>query len=126
MIPGIDVEVTKKCVKGLRIAVYPATGRVRVSAPFWTTEAAIRAFVSSKAEWIRKHLSRGADVPKTVPFEYVSGETHSLFGEPHRLEVEESATPRAFLRENAIVLEVPVGSDKYSARLCSTNSTGRS
>lgn len=112
MIPGIDVEIAKKPVKCLRIAVYPGTGRVRVSAPLRATDAAIWDFVTSKTDWIRKHLSKAAERAPEVPLEYVSGETHPLFGEPYRLEIEESAKPRALLRGNSIVLAVPRGSDK--------------
>ena len=106
------MEVTKKPVKCLRIAVYPGMGRVRVSAPLRATDAAIRAFVISKMDWIRKHLSKVADGIAATESEYVSGETHYFFGEPYRLEIEESAKPRASLRGNAIVLEVPSGSGK--------------
>lgn len=107
-ISGIPVEVDKKRVKCLRIAVYPGTGRVRVSAPLRASDSAVTVFVSSKIDWIKKHLSKAMGMTSAAPLEYVSGETHFLFGKPYRLQVEESAKPRAFFRDEAIVLGVPV------------------
>lgn len=105
--PDFNVEVDRKRVKTLRIMVYPGAGRVRVSAPMRATDAAVKAFVGLKIDWIRKHLSRGAAKPKALLHEYVSGETHFFLGEPYRLEIEESAKPRAFLRHECLVLGVP-------------------
>ena len=72
MLDELNIEITRKRVKCLRIAVYPSDGRVRVSAPLRATDAAVRTFVESKIDWIRKHLSRGGSTPKTPAFEYVS------------------------------------------------------
>lgn len=107
-ISGLSVEVARKRVKCLRIAVYPGTGRIRVSAPLRTGEAALKEFVGSKIDWIRKHLSRGPG-EASVSAEYVTGETHCLFGMPYRLEVEESVKARVTTVGNRIVFGVPNG-----------------
>ena len=110
--PGFSVDVERKRVKTLRIVVYPGDGRVRVSAPARATDAAVRAFVELKADWIRKHLTKGATKPKVEPLAYVSGETHRFLGEAYRLSVEPGAKPWAFLRGEELVLQVSEGSSK--------------
>ena len=84
----LNVEVERKRVKTLRIVVYPGDAQVRVSAPMRSTDAAVRAFVELKLDWIRKHLCRGAAKPKIEPLAYVSGEKHRFFGKDVTLEVE--------------------------------------
>lgn len=111
-IGGISVEVERKRVKTLRIVVYPGDARVRVSAPMRSTDAAVRAFVELKLDWIRKHLSRGAAKPKAEPLAYVSGEKHRFFGKEVTLEVETRPEIRAFLRGDVLVLTVPEGATK--------------
>lgn len=110
--PDFTVDIERKRVKTLRIVVYPGDGRVRVSAPARSTDAAVRAFVELKADWIRKHLTKGATKPKAEPLSYVSGETHRFFGKEYPLSVEPGTKPRAFLRGDTLVLQVSEGSAK--------------
>jgi len=53
---GIDVEVTKKQMKSLRLCVHP-DGRVTLSAPYLVTKSEIERFVDSKLDWIKPRLA---------------------------------------------------------------------
>jgi predicted metal-dependent hydrolase len=61
--PVPEYVVTRKRVKNLRITVRAPEGEVRVTAPAFVTERAIRDFVASKADWIAKHQARIALQP---------------------------------------------------------------
>lgn len=53
----VEVAVTRKRVKNLNLRVGRG-GQVRMSAPLGTPDAAIRAFLERRAEWIAAHVAR--------------------------------------------------------------------
>ena len=110
-VQGFSVEIIRKRVKNINLGIYDQGRAIRVSAPRWVSEAEIRAFIVSKAGWLRRHLeelNRREDPP---PLEFVSGEIHWLAGRPYVLKVlEDSAINRVTVRENAIELCVKSGS----------------
>lgn len=70
-VDGIEVDIIRKKMKSLRIVVYRATGRVRISAPLRLHDAVIKDFILTKLPWIKKHQARFAVqaqnyVPDTV------------------------------------------------------------
>ncbi len=64
-VDGIDVQVTLKRMKSIRLHVKP-TGVVTLSAPFGTRKETLRSFVSQKAGWIRKQKAEYADSPAAM------------------------------------------------------------
>lgn len=54
VVSDIDVTVSFKNVKNIRITVAAPTGRVSVSAPFGTSLSSIKDLVASRAEWIKQ------------------------------------------------------------------------
>lgn len=87
-VENIKIEVTRKRIKTIRLKVNRATKQVRVSCPHRISEQELIDFVSSKKNWIEKHLSK--KVPVTVaPKEQEFKEGDSIFfkGEEHELEV---------------------------------------
>lgn len=61
-VEGLAVHVTLKRMKSIRLHVKP-TGEATLSAPYGTSQARIRSFVSSKAEWVRRQQRLLADSP---------------------------------------------------------------
>ena len=47
-IGNIKIDVVRKEIKNIHLAVYPPTGRVRIAAPLNVNEDAIRLFAISK------------------------------------------------------------------------------
>lgn len=92
-IAGIECVVERKNTRRLHIYIKPPEGEVLVTAPFLYTEREIKAFVSSKADWIRKHQERFRNKPKQsrMALEYISGETLYFWGRPYELNVTEDA-----------------------------------
>ena len=88
-IDGIDILVEYKPIKNTHLAVYPPDGHVHVSAPDYLGEDDVRSYVLSKWSWILRQREAIADTPRQTERQYVSGESHYLFGTRYYLKVEE-------------------------------------
>ena len=87
---GITVEIIKKDIKNLHLAVLPPDGAVRVSAPKTLPDDSIQLFVRTKIGWIRRQQERFRTQPRQTERQYVSGETMYLWGKQYFLQVEYS------------------------------------
>lgn len=90
----IAVQVVRKDIKNLHLAVYPPDGRVRVSAPTAMPVDAIRLAVVKRLAWIRRQQRDVLSALRQSPREMAAGESHYLFGQRYRLQVQ-PATGRA-------------------------------
>jgi predicted metal-dependent hydrolase len=110
VVETLSIDVERKNIKSLRLAVYAQTGRVRLAAPLWLSDEVLRLYVISKLEWIKKHQARIAFRKPQPVREYVSGERHSYNGKQYVLEVVprrgkpkaalEGAVLKLFVQEN--------------------------
>lgn len=91
MVADIAVQVWRKPVKNLNLAVYGPDGRVRVSVPLLTPDRRVREVVMARMGWIRKQQARFRRLPVQEELQAVSGESHYLFGQPYLLEVIEGS-----------------------------------
>lgn len=109
---GVAIDVVRKDIKNLHLGVYPPSGRVRVAAPATMPDDAIRAAVVSRWAWVARNRARYQHTPRQTPREYVSGETHYLFGHRYRLRVDQTgARGSVETRGKAtLVMQVPEGS----------------
>jgi len=113
-VQGLQVEVQRKPIKNLHLAVHPPDGRVRVSAPEYMGSDAIRLAVINKLSWIRRQQQRFRDQPRQSQREMVSGESHYYQGQRYLLQVvEEDAPPGVqILNHRTMLLRVRPGSDR--------------
>lgn len=86
-IGGLEVEVVRKDIKNLHIAVYPPAGRVRVAAPEHLDLEAVRLAVVSKLSWIKRRRAAIQRQARQSGREYVDGESHYVWGRRYRLRV---------------------------------------
>ena len=98
-VSGIPVEVVRKDIKNLHIAVYPPAGRERVAAPVVMTIAAIRLAVIYRLTWIKKQRLNFQKQERLPPPEYVTGESHYLRGRRYRLRVTSSSLRSGSVRK---------------------------
>ena len=89
LVRDIPVEVVRKDIKNLHLAVYPPDGRVRIAVPEHVTDDNIRLAVISRLAWIRKQQAEFETQPRQSPREMVTGESHYFMGRRYRLEVVE-------------------------------------
>lgn len=99
-INGVTIELIRKPVRGLRLRVCPPVGSVRVTAPWWVSEAMVRRFVMEKIQWIRKHQAKFHGAKPVVRLRYASGESHVVWGQPATLMViPHTGSPRVSLAD---------------------------
>jgi predicted metal-dependent hydrolase len=104
-ISGIEIDVIKKNIKHLHIIVIPPNGDVRISAPFSASDDTIRLFAISKIAWIREQAAKYRNQLRQSVREYVSGESHYLWGKRYRLEVKYTNGNNSVIpRGNKIIL----------------------
>lgn len=87
IVGNIDIEVERKPIKNLHLAVYPPNGRVHVSSPKEWSDEDIRSFVVSRWDWIDEQRKDIANQARQSHREFVDGESHYVLGIKYRLEV---------------------------------------
>ena len=113
-IRGIPVEVVRKDIKNLHLGVYPPSGRVRVAAPLWIDDDAVRLAVISRLGWIRRKRTEFAQQDRQSQREFATGESHYFRGRRYRLDVIEQDCPSAvrLLNNAKMALRVRPGTDR--------------
>jgi len=88
VIGGLPIEIIRKDnLKNLYIRINPPTGDVTVSTPVGIKDEDIELFVLKKIPEITKVRNRMLAQERQSKREYVSGESHYLWGKPYRLQV---------------------------------------
>ena len=113
-VSGIDVDVIKKDIKNIHLAVYPPTGRVRLSSPYSMKRESLRLFIISKLGWIKKHIRNMNSQIREPERKYIQGESHWVEGHRYLLNIiEEDAAPKAEIRNKRYLdLYIRPGSGK--------------
>jgi len=91
IVRDIHVEVVRKEIKNLHLAVYPPEGHVRVAVPFHVNDERIRLAVISKLAWIKKQQADFKKQPRQSEREMLTGESHYFLGQRYLLEVVEGS-----------------------------------
>jgi len=112
---GLVVEVVRKNIKHLHLAVYPPNGRVHVAAPLRVNDEAVRLAVISKLGWIKRQQAKFEGQERQSAREYVSGESHYFQGRRYRLNViYHDGPPQVSIRNNTrLDLIARPGSDTW-------------
>lgn len=118
VISNIKIDVVKKDIKNLHLAVYPPTGRVRIAAPLKTKSETIRLFAVSKLGWIKRHQRTFEGQVRESAREFTPGESHYFNGKRYLLKVtEHNAAARVELHHKRIELFIkPNSTSKQRAK----------
>jgi len=92
-ISNIKIDVVRKDIKNIHLAVYPPIGRVRIAAPLEVNEEAVRLFAISKLGWIKRQQRNFEGQERTSPREYKNRESHYFQGRRYLLNVIEADAP---------------------------------
>src|SRR5947208_17112226 len=76
IVSDLVVDVVRKDIKNLHLAVYPPAGRVRVAAPLRVNDEAVRLFTISRLAWIKRQQAKVERQERQSAREYVSSESH--------------------------------------------------
>lgn len=108
---GIPITVTRKGVKNVHLSVHPPDGRVTLVAPSATRLEVARAYAISKLGWIRQRQEELRSQARETPREFVTRESHYLWGKRYLLSVvERDVRPFVTLDHRRITLTVRPGS----------------
>lgn len=113
-IGDVSIEIIKKKnLKNLYIKVNPPEGIVTVSSPYNCSDEDIRFFVLKKMPEIVKVRDRMLSQVRQTEREYISGESHYLWGRPYRLQVVYESNKCTITKApNKLILTAPKGATK--------------
>lgn len=89
----LSIDVVRKNIKNMHLAVYPPTGRVRIAVPLRVDDEAVRLFAISKIAWIRKHQRHFNTQDRQSPREFKHRESHYFQGKRFLLRISEQDAP---------------------------------
>ena len=100
----LSIDVVRKNIKNMHLAVYPPTGRVRIAAPLRIDDEAVRLFAISKLGWIKRHQRGFASQDRIPPRQYKERESHYFQGKRFLLRViEHDATPKVVMKTKTYI-----------------------
>jgi len=103
-INDIVIDVVRKNIKNVHLAVYPPTGRVRIAAPLTMNEDAIRLFAISKLAWIKRNQRKFENQERIPQREYKQRESHYFQGKRYLLNiVETDQSPKVVLKNKKFI-----------------------
>ena len=109
----LQIEVVRKHIKHVHLSVYPPAGRVTMSAPLHMNADALRAFAVSRLSWIRQQQQKILAQERETPRDYVSGESHYLWGKRYLLTVVEHDSAAVIHKQHSsLLMQVRPGTDR--------------
>lgn len=103
---NLTVDVVRKNIKNLHLAVYPPAGRIRVAAPLLLDDEAVRLAIISRLPWIKRQQTKFNEQERQSAREYVSGESHYFQGSRYLLNVIERDAPGQVVIRNKKTLDL--------------------
>lgn len=103
-VSNITIDIIRKDIKNIHLAVYPPTGRVRLAAPLNVNDDAIRLFAISKLGWIKRHQREFNFQERISPREYKQRESHYFQGRRYLMKIiEKDEPPKVILRTRTYI-----------------------
>jgi len=109
----IAIAVTRKDIKHVHLSVHPPSGRVTLVAPNGTRPEVVRAYAVSRLGWIRRHQANLRGQAREGPRQFVTRESHYLWGKRYLLSVvERDVKPFVTMDHRRINLTVRPGTSR--------------
>jgi len=100
----LSIDLIRKEIKNMHLAVYPPTGRVRLAVPNNTSKETARLFAISKISWIRKHQRNFIAQDRQAPRQFKERESHYFQGKRYLLRItEQEAPPKVVLNTKTYI-----------------------
>ncbi len=108
----LDIAVTFKAVQNVHLSVHPPEGTVTLVAPTGTRLEVARAYAISKLRWIRQQQTQLQAQARETPRQFVTRESHYIWGRRYLLTVVERDTPPGVeMDHQRITMSVRPGAD---------------
>jgi predicted metal-dependent hydrolase len=106
----IEIDLVRKNIKNVHLAVHPPTGRVRIAAPERLSLDTVRVFAIAKLPWIKKQQKKLHEQERESGLEYIDRETHFVWGRRYLLKVVDVDEPPSIeVAAGRLVLSVRPG-----------------
>lgn len=115
-ISNIKIDVVRKDIKNIHLAVYPPTGRVRIAAPHRVNDDAVRLFAIGKLSWIKRNQKKFAGQERQLPREYKTRESHYYQGKRYLLRVIETDTKQRVVLRSKTYIDMHVRKETSIAK----------
>jgi predicted metal-dependent hydrolase len=100
----LSIDVVRKDIKNMHLAVYPPTGRVRIAVPLRINDEAVRLFAISKISWIRKNQRKFIAQDRQTPRQFKERESHYFQGKRYLLRIiEQDAPPKVVFKTKTYI-----------------------
>jgi len=103
------LELVRKDIKNMHLAVYPPNGRVRLAVPEHMGDDSIRLFVISKIGWIKRQQRKFSEQDRQSELQFSSGESHYFRGKRYLLHVVDATHFSLEIQRGKFVMKVPPG-----------------
>lgn len=104
----LTIDVVRKDIKNLHLAVYPPHGRIRIAVPHRLDDETVRLAIISRLRWIRRQQANFTRQDRQSARDMVTGESHYVAGRRYRLDVVEHPSPPAITLRTNTTLELRV------------------
>jgi predicted metal-dependent hydrolase len=106
-IANMTIDVIRKDIKNMHLAVYPPTGRIRLSVPQKADPEMLRLFAISKLGWIKKHIKSFNEQPRESKRTFQNGESHYFLGKRFLLNIQPAnGFPKVTKSGNKLLLHI--------------------
>jgi predicted metal-dependent hydrolase len=106
-IANVSIDVVRKDIKNMHLAVYPPTGRIRLSVPLKADPEMLRLFAISKLGWIKKHIKNFNEQPRESKRTFQNGESHYFLGKRFLLNIQPTnGFPKVSKSGNKLILHI--------------------
>lgn len=102
------IDVVRKDIKNMHLAVYPPTGRLRIAVPERVTDDAIRLFVISKLGWIKRNQRNFLLQERQTERQFIERESHYFQGKRYLLNIVEIDKKQQVVIKNKTYLQLEV------------------
>jgi predicted metal-dependent hydrolase len=115
-VSNLVVDVIKKEIKNIHLAVYPPSGRVRIAVPLKTSDESVRLFIISKISWIKKQKAKFENTERQSERNYITRESHYYQGKRYLLNIIEQDGPAKVEIRNKKFIDIYVKKGSTSSR----------
>lgn len=115
-IQDIPIQITRRRMKHLRIYVYPPDGTVKVSVPYFVSNAEVQEFIYERLDWVKDQREYFQTQPRKPRAQLANGEQVYLWGQAHKLQLLEKTRghSKVWTQEQILYLSVERDADFQS------------
>lgn len=117
-VQNIPIVITRRRMKHLRITVHPPDGAVKVSVPYFVSNAEVQEFISERLDWVKDQRDYYQRQPRKPSLRLEQGSTVFLWGKPVKLTLVEKdqGYNKVWMDGYTLYMRVDAGAD-FETRL---------